>query len=247
MFQFIAGCVASLLIASASFAQVKTDPLYSRHATSVWDRLFENKEPKSVVVVSPDRQSRAIATYVEDDKGDEHVDVEITGQAGSWRGSIGLGVGAELLWSPDSKALIITTSDGGRNGFYELYVIGRFGGGLEKRDLTGLILSAFGHPVKCQAPEDPNVAGISWVAGAHRLWAIAEVVRHSICDSYGTFRAYEVDPQSMKIVRSLNQIEAKRALRGQLGVELSDARDKCIRNPSSCYLPWNHPELPTQH
>jgi hypothetical protein len=47
----------------------------------------------------------------------------------------------------------------------------------------------------------------------------------------------------MTIVRSMDQIEAKRELRGRLGEELADAPDKCIRKPEACYAPWNHPEL----
>ncbi|HWG19939.1 MAG TPA: hypothetical protein VG225_05350 [Terracidiphilus sp.] len=242
MFRFVRGCTVVLLAASVASAQVKTDPFYSKAATSVWDRLWVGENTRPVVVVSPDGRSRATAAYTESDD-DENVDVVLSGAVGMWKVNIGLGVGAELLWSPDSKALFITTSDGVRNGPYRLYVIDRFEGELEKRELTDLIVHRFGHPVKCQAPEDPNIAGIAWVPGSHRLWVAAEIVHHSICDSYGTFRAYEVDPQKMAIVRSLNQIEAKRILGGELGPELADAPDKCILRPSACYLPWNHPDL----
>jgi hypothetical protein len=71
----------------------------------------------------------------------------------------------------------------------------------------------------------------------------AEVVNHSNCDSFGTFKAYEVDPAAMTVVRALNQFEAKRDLKPLLGKELRLAPDECIRKPESCYVSTNHPEI----
>jgi hypothetical protein len=47
----------------------------------------------------------------------------------------------------------------------------------------------------------------------------------------------------MKIVRTLDQLEAKRELCPLLGKELRLAPDQCIRKPQSCYVSMNHPEL----
>jgi hypothetical protein len=232
-----------LFLATGPTPKINSDPLYSRAATAIWERMWVNESTaQPVVIVSPDGRSRATATHIPTENAEE-VEIELSGAIGSWRGSIGAGVGSELLWSPDSRALFITSSEAGLTGMYHLFVIDRFGGELERRELTDLVQAAFGHPVKCPSPEYSNVAGITWVPGSHRLWAVAEVVDHSYCDSSGMFRAYEVDPRSMTILRSLDQTQAKRELHGKLSKSLAAAPDKCIHRPESCYAPWNHPEL----
>jgi hypothetical protein len=138
------------------------------------------------------------------------------------------------------KGFFVTTSDGGRNGLYRVMVIRQFRGRLQARDLTETVYKAFGHPVKCEWPESPNVGGIAWIGSEHRVLVAAEIVSHSVCDSYGTFKAYLVDPASMVIVQSYGQIEAKRRFGTLLGTELAAATDECVRDPRSCYLAYNH-------
>jgi hypothetical protein len=214
---------------------------YSKSATEIWEKIAGSNKP--VVILSPDRRSRVSAVYVEDRHGDEHVDLDVDGDIGTLHLNIGHGVGSELLWAQDSKAFFITTSDGGANGIYRLLVVDTFDGKLASRDLTSLIVQAFGHPFLCGWPEPPNVAGIAWVGHTHRLWAAAEVVNHSVCDSNGTFIAYEFDPAAMKIALTLNQIQAKHQLDATLGPELKRAPDHCILEPSSCFVRTNHSEL----
>lgn len=237
-------CIVSLLLAaSVSLAQRKVDGLYSRRAYSLWEMLAGSNKP--FIIPSPDRRSRVVATYREDK--DTHILLNLTGELGSLQLDLEPGVGSELLWAPDSKALFVTSSDAGGNGSYHLYVVDTFEGKLQSRELTGLIDHTFGHPVRCDPKglftEPPNVAGIGWVAQTHHIWVAAEIVAHSVCDSDGTFKAYEVDPASMTVVRTLDQLEAKRELRQLLGNELKGAPDQCIRNPKSCYVSTNHPEL----
>src|SRR5579862_1723275 len=201
---------------------------YSKAAASVWDRLFDSA--RSVAIASPDRLSTVRARTVArvDPNDDQHVVLDLSGETGSLHVDIGPGVGSEILWAPDSKALFVTTSDGGRNGLYRVLVIGEFQGRLEARDLTGIVYKAFGHPVKCDVPEPPNVGGIAWVGQAHHVLIAAEIVNHSICDSSGTFKGYDVDPASMQIVQRYGQLEVKRRFGAQLGFELADANDECV-------------------
>jgi hypothetical protein len=69
---------------------------------------------------------------------------------------------------------------------------------------------------------------------------------HSNCDSYFTFKAYEVDISTQKILRTYNQLQAKKLFKEDLGEWLSKAPDECIRNPKACWVPANHPEA-TSH
>jgi hypothetical protein len=169
--------------------------------------------------------------------------LDVEGALGKLHLDIGPGVGSELLWSPDSRAFFVTTSDEGANGAYRLLVVDTFDGKLQSREVTKLIYKDFGHPFRCGWEEPPNVAGISWVGKTHHLWVAAEVISHSNCDSFGTFKAYEVDSTTMTIVRMLNQLEAKHKLGSLLGKELRLAPDQCIRRPESCYVSTNHPEI----
>jgi hypothetical protein len=210
------------------FSQHSNEALYSRRAVSIWGDFAKRDR---VTIEAPNQKSCVVASYFEGGKEGEHVDLDVSGQIGNLHLNIGLGVGAELLWAPDSRAFFVTTSDGGRNGFYRLLAIGQFEGRLESRELTELIQNRVGEPFRCEVPEPANVAGVGWVGQTHMLWAAAEVADHSNCDSAGTFTAYEVDPASMQIVRSLGQLDAKRELKVMLGSELKSAPDACIRKP----------------
>ena len=94
--------------------------------------------------------------------------------------------------------------------------------------------------MKCGWPEYPNVAIVKWVRRSARVIVAAQIIAHSNCDSFGTFRAYDVDWRAMRIVRQFNQIEAKRLVGGSMGVELHTASDDCIRRPRRCWVSSNH-------
>jgi len=226
-----------------SYAQQTRHGFYSRSAQIIWDRLAGNPAP--VVVTSPDHQSKILARWLDHggQDNDEHVVLDVEGALGKLQLDIGPGVASEILWAQDSKAFFVTTSNGGGMGDYHLFVVNTFKEKLQSRDLTELIYQEFGHPFRCGWEESPNVAGIGWTSGTHRVWVAAEVIPHSNCDSFGTFKAYEVDPDSMKIMRKLNQLQAKRELYPLLGKELRLAPDECVRKPSSCYVSTNHPEI----
>jgi hypothetical protein len=217
---------------------------YSSAAHPVWERISGSAAP--LVIPSPDQRSRVIARYIEDPLGDERVQLDVSGSVGTLHLDIGPGVGSELLWAPDSRAFFVTTSDEGANGSYHLLVVDFFDGQLQSREIAPLIYHRFGQPFRCGAPELPNVAGIGWVRDTHHVWVAAEVLNHSNCDSNGTFKAYEVDPAKMTVDQTLNQLKAKRQLSSALGQELVGAPDQCIRNPKSCYVSTNHPEVTGQ-
>lgn len=191
-------------------------------------------------IVSPNGKSFVLAKHIEKDD-DGRVLLTVSGEIGSLKVDLGQGVGSELLWSPDSKAFFVTTSDEGLNGSYRLVVAGVFEGKLQSRDLAPLIHKAFGHPVKCGWPEVPNVGGITWLGPENNILISAEIVSHSNCDSFGTFKAYLVNPSTMEVIRSFTQLEAKQQFANVLGTELKKAPDECIRDPKACYVSSNHP------
>ena len=153
------------------------------------------------------------------------------------------GFDAEILWSPDSQAFALTGSSEGANGLYQMEVIRISERGMHVVQLTPMIREAFGHPVKCGWQESPNVAAIRWAAPSQELIVAAEIIHHSNCDSFGTFEAYAVSLDGPKIERTYDQLEARRLFGDELGPELRQADDGCIRNPPSCYVRENHPEL----
>jgi hypothetical protein len=213
--------------------------VYSHDAVDLWSQVAGT--PKPFTILSPDKRTSVRVTYIEDKVGNEKVLLHVNGAMGPGTIALGPGVGSELLWSPDSRSFFVTTSDEGANGSYRLLIAEQFGGKFGSRDLSKLIYRAFGSPVRCGAPELPNVGGIKWLGESGNVLVAAEIVAHSNCDSNGTFKAYEVDPRTMRVMKSYGQLEAKHLFGDSLGVELRDAPDECIRDPRSCYVSTNHP------
>ena len=228
-------CLMTSAVALAN--NLATDGTYSRQAVSIWGR-FASPSLAPFTLTAPDGQSSIRASYTDTDDG--FVTLDVHGRVGHGVVNIGPGVGSEVLWGPGSRAFAVTTSDGGANGLFRTIIIAHDTVGIVVRDITPLIRSAFGHPFKCDYPEYPNVGAVKWL-GAERLIVAAEIVAHSNCDSFGTFRAYEVDWREMRVVKVFDQITAKRLFGWALGIELRAAPDKCIRTPRQCWVSTNHP------
>jgi hypothetical protein len=157
-------------------------------------------------------------------------------EQGQLSATIRFGLNTEVLWSPDSLAFTLTGSCCGANGQYQTDVFYVFKNRLVKLQLTPLVERAFGHPVRCTWTESPNVGAVKWLAGSKELLVAAQIINHSNCDSYGTFKAYVVDLRVPRVVKVLNQLETKRGYREYLGEELLNSPDDCIRHPKSCAL-----------
>jgi hypothetical protein len=218
--------------------EAHADPggFYARNASAIWDKIAGAPPAIKLKLVSPDGKSHVLA-HNDPDKG---VVLEVGGRIGSHDVDLGAGVGSELLWSPNSEAFAVTTSDDGANGHYRTIVVISHPGGAITKDLSPLVEAVFGHPVRCGWPEDPNVGAVHWVDSA-KLVVAAEIVAHSNCDSFGTFRAYEIDLERMRVTRSFDQIAAKHIFGPALGLELRNAPDECVRSPRRCWVSTNHP------
>lgn len=233
--------ITAALVAGRATPHMEPSGFYARHAKPIWDRIA-GASSEQLELPSPDGASQVVASYIETDDG--IVQLTVSGRIGSGKVDIGAGVDSELLWAPDSKAFAVTTSDGGANGPYRTIVVGSGKRGLQISDISALVDRAFGHPVKCGWPERPNIGAIRWSEASEKLIVAAEIVAHSNCDSFGTFRAYEIDWRTLRVLRSFDQLEAKRRLGSSLGTELRNAPDECVRSPKKCWVSTNHPEIP---
>jgi hypothetical protein len=221
---------AILLLGLAAAAD---EGAFSAKAVDVWDHYS-----KPVTVLAPDGSTAVTAEYVLGPR-DKHLFLRFRGEGERTSFDLGRGIGAELLWSPDSKALAVTTSDVSRNGVFNTYVLLLDHGSIQKIDLSPLVRKEFDHPVACAYPEPPNVAAVNWSLPNHLLVA-AQILDHSICDSFGIFVLYEIDVSQKTVVKRYDQIEAKRLFLSSLGDFLQHSRDVCITNPKKCEVPSNH-------
>jgi hypothetical protein len=132
----------------------------------------------------------------------------------------------EILWSPDSKQFAVNQTIGG-GGFGERpYIFSLQSGRLRSIDISAPVRRAFGNPVQCEVPVQPNTAVIKWL-DSNRVLVVAQVVPVSICKCSGTFKSYELSLSDLKILRSYSQKETKRLFADSLGCELLDADDAC--------------------
>jgi len=210
---------------------------FAAQGVALWDQLGTKKSPSSPLT-SPNGEV-SVRVALQGDSEHRRLALTICRLNHCSGVAVPNGVGAELLWSPDSSRFALTWSDGGRLGGYSTTIFSVEGNGVTELPITPIVRQAFGHPVKCEIPEAPNVVPITWIS-ADRILIAAQIVPHTICDSAGTFKAYEVDIKREKILNSFDQLEAKRLYGPRLGPALLSARDVCITHPADCELPQNH-------
>ncbi len=195
-------------------------------------------------ILAPDRSRKLVVRHPKKPEYPYETRVSVVVGSKAFATDIGYLLNAEVLWAPDSSAFTVTYSDGGAVGDYlvELHYVDQ--SGLRKVDPTKMVKRDFmARPLACGGPrEEPNLAVVRWGDDSKSLYIAAEVQPHSVCDSMGTFRLYKVSLSRGRILASWGQLEAKREFWKSLGVELRNAEDDCIRDPVSCYVPYNHPE-----
>jgi len=199
---------------------------FARYATSIWsarETSITSPDGRKAIVVRPPRVSTS----------DETHDVRVRVNGREFKTQIGAWVNAEVLWAPDSKAFLVTYSDGGGIGTFHVKVF--------YPTATGLHIS---EPVPngrrlfapwCFGTEYPNVGGIRWMGkDSTRLLIAIEVPPHSSCASMGTFRAFEIRLPDGKVLNRFGQIEAKKLFASDMGNWLSDSDDACVLKPEDC-------------
>lgn len=209
-------------------------PSYSANAITIYDWKDRVK-----TATSPDGKKKVSIELLGDIDEDFLAKVKVDIEQGQLSATIRFGLDTEVLWSPDSMAFALTGSCCGADGQYATDVFYVLKKRLVKLKLTALVERAFGHPVRCTWTESPNVVALRWLIPSKKLLVAAEIMGHSNCDSFGTFKAYVVDLSVPRVVKVLNQLEAKRLYHDDLGEELLQSPDNCIRDPKSCALSRN--------
>lgn len=199
--------------------------LYSYRATTL-DAVYTH----AVILTSPDQRKTLSVRAVEDPKDPDgiHLEYGITTGGKTFTANL-LGFNGEVAWSPDSKAIAITQTEGGGGIGSRVYILYAAGTGMKKVDVSHTVERAFGNPVKCEVSVPPNTGFIRWGSDSSRLLVAAEIVPASLCGCAGTFRVYEVALPTASIVRAYSQTESKKLFREDLGCELRNADDKCIQ------------------
>lgn len=210
-------------------------PFYAAKAIPIY-----RSKDKVKTATSPDGKKSVSIEILDDNAEDFPARITVNTGQDQLSATIRFGLATEILWSPDSRAFALTGSSGGANGQYETDVFYVQEKKLLKVELTTLVEKAFGHPVRCAWTESPNVAAIKWLIPSKELLVAAEIIHHSNCDSFGTFEAYVVNVPVPRVVKVLNQLEAKRMYHDDLGEELLQSDDICILHPDSCHVGSYH-------
>jgi len=125
---------------------------------------------------------------------------------------------AELLWSPNSKAFVLSQSDGGWVGRWYVVVYKIKNGHVLKLNIGKSIIKSFKKYYSCAEVEEPNIAAIKWLRGGKELLMVAEVPPHSSCPEMGKIRGYIVDLLSEKITKEIDEKKFRKKWNCYLGV-----------------------------
>lgn len=150
-------------------------------------------------------------------------------------------VDPHVIWANDSSGALFTFSNGGANCCWETKLLSFDGEQVDATDPTQQVADDFiayrdKLGIKCEVPHEyPNLYPIGFLDRSHALIA-AETVGHSICDCFGSFRAYEVELPSGRIQNSLNQARTKKMFGDKLPFVSNDPNDDWDVDPRSCAL-----------
>ncbi len=124
---------------------------------------------------------------------------------------------AEIIWSPDSSAFVITASDGGAVGTWFISVYLLENDSVRYADVAQEVIRHFKRYYKCDEPEEPNVGAVKWLNDSKQLLLVAEVPPHSTCREMGKFKGYIVDIPSGGILEEIDEKDVRLNWSGYLG------------------------------
>jgi len=206
----------ALLISGAAVSE----GMISKQAQSIGDTMRWRQTPQGLLgeasFSSPDRRSTLQARFVEQgnegDPGFAHfTEFRLTGAAGAarFRGNESLG---DVLWSPDSRKVAVSLSDGGLNGIYRLLIV--HGG--KARERTELFRRAFPRPKACDLGGAPNVGALTWLSATH-LIVVVQPPWEERCAGRGTVAYFDYDVAGDRFHRITPKGSTLRRYRAMLG------------------------------
>ncbi len=129
---------------------------------------------------------------------------------------------AELAWSSDSKAFVVTASEGGQEGPWFITVFQVQGGArVTMSEPVEGINTKMHERYPCLGQEDPNLGAIWWIKGATQLLVAAEVPSRSACGERGLIRGFLIDASTGKILYEFDAAQLKEDFSEHLGRRFS--------------------------
>lgn len=227
-----------VIFAQAQKSPAASDPLYSSvHSVIIPEhQSFKNR------IVAPDGLKFVTAELLGDSEEGEIQRIRIT--AGEHRFTLETKAqGAEILWSPDSRYLAVTYTYccSGFSPYLHLYEVSD--SGVRDLEVAHALKKGFGSNIRCDGGMSPEqwglTAAVKWLDSSHLLAAV-QVPQVSVCDSMGVFELREIDVPSLSITKTYGQLQAKKLFGDDLGGNLRNAKDECVRNPKSCWIAAQH-------
>jgi WD40 repeat protein len=124
---------------------------------------------------------------------------------------------AELAWSPDSKAFVVTASEGGQGGAWFITVFQVQNVRVTLSEPVEGVNAKMHERYPCLGQEDPNLGAIWWVKGSTQLLVAAEVPARSSCGEKGQIRGYLIDVPTGKIMYEFDAALLKETFSEHLG------------------------------
>jgi hypothetical protein len=127
-------------------------------------------------------------------------------------GSVSL---AEILWSPDSDAFFVNSSDGGEVGTWKSYVYVLTGGGAAHEiHVDSLIAKRSALKTTCNYK---NIGSLAWVDGHAKIFLIEQVPSSSECSNMDSISGYVVDVEAGRVLDVLDKAAMEKRFGPYLG------------------------------
>lgn len=127
---------------------------------------------------------------------------------------------SEILWSDDSSAFAITSSDGGWVGSCNVQTFAVKNHRVEKINLSGKATNDATKHCHCDGPDPPEVGALTWLRGSTQILLVAQVPPHSVCSNMGELFGYIVSVPSGEIVERFSEAQLRRKWERYFGERL---------------------------
>lgn len=124
----------------------------------------------------------------------------------------------EVLWSPDSQAFVINSSDGGLVGKWDAYLyIVEADGHVTGRTVRPLVDPLVRTWPECGSGSYANIGAAGWSVAGSELLIVAEVPPHSACRNMGAILGFRVSVRSWRVVERVPEDGLRVRLAPSLG------------------------------